>query len=462
MKKQKLFFITMALLLISSLMLFTSCERDLDVLEPAAYPDDAEVFIDGFSAGLNYAAFANTDVTAFDVDNEVKYSGTASMRFDVPNNGDPAGSFAGGAYFTEVGRDLTGYDALTFWAKATESATIAVVGFGNDLDSLKYAASINGLNVNPYWQKFIVPIPDPSKLTKERGMFQYFAIPNAEGRGYSFWIDEVKFEKLGTVAHQQPAILDQQDQIIDAAVGDQLTIGGTTTTFNMPNGINQELGIAPAYFKFHLSDSSIVSVNDIGVVTVLDSGDVVITASIAGIEAKGSMTVKAVGALPRPTAPAPTPTVPADSVISMFSNAYTDVVVDTWNPFWEFSTTLNQDLLIDGNDVKLYTQLNFVGIEFLTMPINATEMTHFNIDIWTPDPTDPPAAFKILLVDLGSDGSIGGSDNSSHEVSITSPTLKTEEWVTISIPLSDFTGLTSRAQLGQLVLSGDPNTVLYR
>ncbi len=133
--------------------------------------------------------------------------------------------------------------------------------------------------------------------------------------------------------------------------------------------------------------------------------------------------------------------------------------MDTWNPFWEFSTTLNQDLLIDGNDVKLYTKLNFVGIEFLTAPINASEMTHFNIDIWTPDPTDPPAAFNILLVDLGPDGTIGGEDNSSHEVSVTSPTLKTGEWVTISIPLSDFVGLSSRAQLGQLVLSGDPNTV---
>ena len=39
------------------ILIFTlGCERKLDDLVPASYPNTAEIFIDGFSAGLEYAA----------------------------------------------------------------------------------------------------------------------------------------------------------------------------------------------------------------------------------------------------------------------------------------------------------------------------------------------------------------------------------------------------------------------
>jgi len=110
-----------------------SCTRDFDELELATYPIIPEVFIDGFSQGLGYAAFGGSKVTAFDVDKDVRYSGSASMRIEIPDAGDPMGAYAGGVYYTSMGRDLTGYTALTFWAKASKSATIDLVGFGNDL-----------------------------------------------------------------------------------------------------------------------------------------------------------------------------------------------------------------------------------------------------------------------------------------------------------------------------------------
>jgi hypothetical protein len=187
-----------AFALLSSLAILTmvSCKRDLEDLEPAAFPTTPEVFIDGFSAGLNYGAFGGSKVTAFDVDTDVKYKGSASMKFAVPDAGDPQGAYAGGSYFTSVGRDLSGYDALTFWARATKAATIDVVGFGNDFGASTYLATLEGVQVNTNWKKYIIPIPDASKLTAERGMFFYSEGPE-EGLGYTFWIDELKFEKLG-------------------------------------------------------------------------------------------------------------------------------------------------------------------------------------------------------------------------------------------------------------------------
>jgi len=84
-------------------------------------------------------------------------------------------------------------------------------------------------------------------------------------------------------------------------------------------------------------------------------------------------------------------------------------------------------------------------------------MTYFHMDIWTPDPT-AGKTFKVMLVDFGANGIFGGGDDSSSEISVTSPTLSTGSWVSLNIPMSSFSGLTSKSHLAQMVLSGDiPN-----
>ena len=453
---------TSVLALLTSLAILTvlSCKRDIEDLEPATFPTTAEVFIDGFSAGLNYGAFGGSKVTAFDVDTEVKYKGTASMKFAVPDAGDPQGAYAGGSYFTSAGRNLSGYDALTFWARASKAATLDVVGFGNDFGESKFLTTLRNVPVNTNWQKFIIPIPDPSKLTQERGMFFYSEGPE-DGLGYTFWIDELKFEKLGTIAHPRPVILDGQDQELSVETDQKLNIGGLKFTVNLPTGVDQSVEAAPAYFTFSSSNPSVASVSSTGVVSVLDAGTAVITAKIGDLDAAGSMTLNSSGKAVGPATPAPTPAVSADSVISLFSNAYTNVKVDTWNTRWQFSTAEDFDVQIAGNDVKRYRNLNFVGIEFSSQTINASAMTHFHLDLWTPDPTELPKAFKVLLVDFGANGTFGGGDDSSHELSFTRPTLVSEQWVSLDIPLSNFTGLVNRAHLAQLVLSGDvPNVYI--
>jgi hypothetical protein len=81
-------------------------------------------------------------------------------------------------------------------------------------------------------------------------------------------------------------------------------------------------------------------------------------------------------------------------------------------------------------------------------------MTHFHIDVWTPDPTAAPNNVKVMLVDFGANGVYGGGDDVSHEITISAPTLQSNKWVSLDIPLANFTGLTTRAHLAQLVLSG--------
>lgn len=152
--------------------------------------------------------------------------------------------------------------------------------------------------------------------------------------------------------------------------------------------------------------------------------------------------------LAEPTTAAATPTKLAANVISMFSNAYTNVTVDTWRTGWSAASLT--DMQVAGNDVKKYASLDFVGIETVgANTINASTMDHFNIDIWTPNVT----TFKIKLVDFGANGTYQGGDDVEHELSFT-PTK--ESWNTLNIKMSDFTGLTTTSHIAQIIFAGLP------
>jgi hypothetical protein len=152
---------------------------------------------------------------------------------------------------------------------------------------------------------------------------------------------------------------------------------------------------------------------------------------------------------------APAPTLAASKVISMFSDTYTNVAVDTWRTPWSQGNL--EDVVISGNNTKKYTALNFVGVETIASPINASSMTHFHTDIWSSDFTE----FKVKLVDLGANGVFGGGDDVEHEVTIPSPAKGV--WVSLDIPLSSFTALTTKAHIGQLIYVGGPagNNTVY-
>lgn len=150
-----------------------------------------------------------------------------------------------------------------------------------------------------------------------------------------------------------------------------------------------------------------------------------------------------------PMVAAPTPTIDPANVISMFSNAYTDITVDTWRTSWS-SATLT-DIQIQGDDTKEYTSLDFVGVETVGPNlVDATSMNFLHLDIWTPNMT----TFRVKLVDFGADGGFQGGDDSEHEVVFTN--FAQDTWVSYDIPLTDFTNLASRANLAQFILSGLP------
>jgi hypothetical protein len=158
---------------------------------------------------------------------------------------------------------------------------------------------------------------------------------------------------------------------------------------------------------------------------------------------------------PSPLTAAPTPTVPAANVISLFSDAYTNVTVNTWRTDW--SNAVFAEVDIQGNKTIKYSALDVVGVETVgANQINATDMMYVHFDMWSADAT----TFRMKIVDFGADGAYGGGDDKEHEYVITDPAKET--WNSKAILLSDLTGLTTRAHISQIIFSALPtgkNTV---
>lgn len=150
---------------------------------------------------------------------------------------------------------------------------------------------------------------------------------------------------------------------------------------------------------------------------------------------------------------APAPIHDPQKVVSLFSNTYENVTVDTWSAGWDQADL--EDVLIDDEDgVKFYSNLTFAGIEFTSVTIDATNLTHFRFDLWTANPTSPPAQFRVKLVDFGANGVWSGGDDVEHELIFdadSNPALVSNNWVSFDIPLTDFTNMVTKEHLAQLL-----------
>ncbi len=413
----------------------------------------AFVFIDEYDDGVTYEAFAGSKLDAVQIETIEVYDGLQGLNVTVPDVGDPSGGYSGGAFTDSTARDLTEFNALTFWAKASTAATLDVAGIGNDnTGTSMFTADRTALALTTDWQKFVIPVPVPSKLVDEAGLF-YFAEGPEGGFGYTIYLDEIQFEDLATITNPRPAI---PVQTLDLETGGEMVIGNGSVIFDV-DGTDITVSAMPSYFTFSSSNESVATVAPDGTVSAVGIGSADITATLDGTPATGGITVNVSEAAAAPTSPAPAPTQDPADVVSLYSDAYSSATIDTWSAVWDMADV--EDVVIVSDNAKKYTNLVFAGIEFTSNTVDASAMTHFHMDVWTPDPTDAPAVFKVKLVDFGADGAFDGGDDVEHELTFGEATMNTGSWVSIDVPLASFTGLTTREHLAQMIISGDPNTV---
>ncbi|MEJ6792240.1 MAG: glycosyl hydrolase family 16 [Lacinutrix sp.] len=422
-----------------------SCERELsDEAEFATFSTTGEIFTDNFQGGLDYFPFGGSFAEAFSVDFNEKYLGSASMRFDIPQFGV---SYGGATFPSLAPRDLSQYDALTFWAKASQGADINEIGFGiNGETNNKFQVTMQNLPLTTVWTKYVIAIPDASKLNQEKGMFWYAegAENSFDEGGYTFWIDELRFEKLETIAQPRPAIFNGQDVVQTAFIGSPITVTGLTQTFNLANGQNQTVSAAPSYFTFTSSDTDIAIVNELGLVSIIGIGTAEITAVLGGVAAEGTLTVNSVGDFQF----APTPTLDPSTVLSVFSDTYTNVPVDYYNGFWTpGSTTGSADFAINGDNILSYTNFNYVGTAMSSPTLDASSMTHFHLNMYVPDNVPSDFDFLISIEDWGANQIDNGGDDTRQQIFVDVSQVQPDTWITVDVPLT----LTNKNNIGLII-----------
>jgi hypothetical protein len=424
-------------------------ERDIATLALAPGNSDPVVFDDAFGAGVTFQAFAGSKYDAVSVDNTEARVGSASLRVIVPGPNDADGTYAGGAFTSSDYRDLSSYNALVFYAKSSIPSTLNEVGFGIDnTGTSRYDVHRFAIDLTTDWLLVVVPIPNPARLTLERGLF-FFAEAYENNQGFTLWFDEVRFTQVGTITSPRPKM---DDQSIETFPGATVTPANTRVTFSV-NGEDVELTNSPRYFDYFSSDESVAETAG-GVITAVGGGAATITAKLDSVDVEGTIELSV---LTPPAEPAPTPTYPAEDVIALFSDAYTPVPVDTWRTDWSQSGPV-EDYEIEGNDTKLYTDLVYAGIEFSSSLIDATDMTYFRLDVWAPEGT----IFRVKLVDFGEDGvyNLPIDESELTFYANSTPAFRPGQWSVLDIPLSDFT-LESRAHLAQLIISSSDARIVF-
>lgn len=448
-------------LVVLSMIVTTSCERDVsDDAVLATFPSNADVYSDNpegltdeFFISFNPVDGANPE--GFGTDQNEAYVGTSSIRLDIPAPNDPDGGFIGGIFKDRgEGRNLTEYDALTFWVKASRTALFDEVGFGFDFELDKYTVARAGIPLSTDWRKVTIPIPDPSKLVQEKGMFFFSTgTSSTDGVGFTIWIDEIRFENLGTIAQPQPRILNGQNVSQQGFLNVPFQLTGLTQTFNVETGRNVRVNAAPSFFDFASSNPGVATVDEFGLVSVIGVGEVTISASLDGVGAQGSLSLNVEGGFNF----APVPTRPEENVVSIFSDAYQDIPVSRYNSFFEpFQNTLGGVVPVGPESIISYSDLNFVGIVFndvtfpseAVQPVNAANLTHLHVDINVQEAIQANDRLLLQLTNYGASETVGSFLISGNQ-------LVEDQWVSFDIPLSDFSGLGDKNRIGLLLFNSE-------
>ena len=443
--------VTLTLFCWCLLFLAAGCsDRDPMGLEQAHGNRDPLVFTDNYHDDY-FQAFFQTHITAVSVDSVYAYNGLAqdgarSLKVNVPPAGSSLGLYSGGVLTSGGARDLTDFNALTFYARASRNITMDVLGFGNDNTGTSlYEAGRNAVPLGTEWARVVIPIPNSAKLLNERGLFTFAEKQEPQfPDGYDIWFDEMCYVHLDNITDPRPFMPSSNRQYF---VGSLVNVSGTRTTFDI-EGTDVVVDHMPGYFDYSVSDPQVAKVVTNGI-RIVGEGIATVTATLGDVPVSGQVTMNAYQA---PPAPAPAPPYPAGDVISLFSDVYQNIHVDSWNPNWTYSTAEEGTFTIAGDNMRSYAALNFVGIEFLGNKVDATGMDYFHLDVYAPFGSD----FSVKFVTFSEGNGFLGQAEVTFTAD-TDPAFVPGQWSSLDIPLSAFTFQPAQdnpwAGIGQLVLS---------
>lgn len=178
--------------------------------------------------------------------------------------------------------------------------------------------------------------------------------------------------------------------------------------------------------------------------TYANAGDyeVTVVAKSGGAASKDSTFTITVKGGPASAAPTP-PTKRAADVISIFSDAYSQLAGTDFNPNWGQSTVVTT-APIGGNSTLIYSNLNYQGTSFAG-PVDASAMDYLHVDVWTENATT--VNFYCI--------SPGPAEKAYSFV------IESGTWKSYDIPLAYFSSTVNLSNLIQFKVDGTGGSTVY-
>ncbi len=395
-------FIAMAIV---GTLLIAGCPTSGDDGGGGAVEFSGVLYEDGFTSSVTVPLYWNGDNGfTVDADTTEKKTGTTSFKVDWSAaedwNGVAVNVGSGQAAAGTV--DLSGFDALTFWAKASAAnAEIDKFGFGADDEKInsignRYEVWLENQAVDTTWTKYIIPLPNPAKLTAQNSLF--YAVDGKNGA--TIYLDDIKFEKLGTVAVSsltysgEAMNIQGTGTIAKADLSAEFTVDGTV----IPNVMTSNL---VAYVDWKSSDTSIATVDAVGLITRVSDGTATITGTLGTLPPVDiAVTTQAVATFTgviyddavqggfsiNKDANGGAANVTIDSAFSVDSQTAIQVTLAAGTTIWGgFFFESSNGVDISGKDLKfsvLKTSLDTAPITALGVKLQDTQGAHHEIDLF--------------------------------------------------------------------------------
>jgi hypothetical protein len=303
-------------------------------------------------------------------------------------------------------------------------------------------ASLTPLKLNQ-WNSFNIKLSDIT--TQGFNLADLFQFKIVGAGGHSVYIDNLYLyddnaapdteapanftATLSTVTYNSIKLLLKANDN-SGAVNFYITVGETTIKVGAASGVQKsyEFTRLPSSTEFTFS----VLAKDLSGNSASNNPVKIVTTTSQAFQA------------PVVSSPTPPSRLP-ENVISIFSNAFTNVPNTNFNPWWQQSSWFSSEQ-VGGNEVVKYENFNYQGIE-IGSTVNASAMQFLHIDLWTPNETSL---------------SISPISKTTGEKAFKLTPVKLNGWNSYDIPLSSFTiqGL-SMADIIHLKFVGSGKSIIY-
>ncbi|EDP72364.1 fibronectin type III domain protein [Flavobacteriales bacterium ALC-1] len=375
---------------------------------------------------------AYTDVGGSDFNPNWGQAGfaTANTAFD-PGTGDlvlayPNFNYQGNQFGSTQDISTMEFLHVDIWINNAFNPNVFVISSGGEI---AHPITNSGAGT---WTSVDIPV---TGITGDLSSAIQFKFDGGNGSTDAIYVDNLYFWKNPTVAGS--------DATLSALEVDGSPLDGFASgVFNYNVDLAPGTTVVPQITTATPTDSNAMSVNITQASAIPGDATVVVTSQNGNVTETYTVSFAISG--PSMAAPSP-PNRPAADVVSVFSDAYSDISVNQWGPDWGPSSARINDVVVDGNASKLMDVASgqvFAGIDFAGAAFDATTFSTFHLDYYIDNPL--PAG-QVLNIKLSNhDGGAGETSAIQH-----TEAPQGGQWVSLDIPLDNFVDASAPANLAR-------------